>query len=528
MKGTVQDITARKRAEEILRKSEEKFRKLIEQSPIVYEMYDRDGVQRMVNSAYGELWGIDPQTTVGAFNVWKMVQVDLLRPYLERAYAGETVSLPDSQWNPKKEIGIGRERWISTKIFPFLDNQGEVENIVILHTDITERKQAEEELLKARKLESIGILAGGIAHDFNNLLMAVSGNISLAKALIDSKEDVEECLNEMEKAAVRAQSLTQQLLTFSKGGAPVKEFANVIDIIKDTAAFTLRGSNVTCSFDFPKDLWLVNIDKGQFSQVIQNLVMNAIQAMPNGGTIHIKGENITIGESDLKDYERLREGAFVKITFQDQGTGISEEDQQKIFDPYFTTKAKGSGLGLATTYSIMKNHGGMITVDSQIGSGAVFTLHLPFAAKENQSDPKTAPDVILMGDGRILLMDDEKIIRDVVGKMLRQIGYEVDFAVDGHEAIAKYNQTLQSGNPYDAVIMDLTIPGGMGGKEAIQRLLEINPRLKAIVSSGYSGDPILSNYQEYGFQGVITKPYQIEKIGKVLHDVLHEQNGMES
>ena len=388
--------------------------------------------------------------------------------------------------------------------------------------DISDQKSAEDELLKARKLESIGILAGGIAHDFNNLLMAIVGNISLAKTLSDSPEDVYEYLSQAEKASKRAQHLTQQLLTFSKGGAPVKENANVFDLVKDTATFSLRGSNVSCVFDFPKDLWLANIDKGQFSQVIQNLVINADQAMPNGGTIEIKGENITISDCDPKVQKSIPEGDYVKLSIKDQGIGISEENLQNIFDPYFTTKQKGSGLGLATTYSIIKNHDGRITVESQIGVGSTFILYLPVATKKSAPVQETIQEKYISGQGRILIMDDEKMIRDVAGMMLQQIGYTVDYAKDGYEAIEKYKKAQESGNGFNAVIMDLTIPGSLGGKETIQKLLEIDSNIKAVVSSGYSNDPIMADYHKYGFTGVIRKPYKIGELRKVLHDAIGE------
>ena len=393
--------------------------------------------------------------------------------------------------------------------------------------DITNTKTAEEERLKherqmqqAKKIESIGILAGGIAHDFNNLLMAIVGNISLAKKLTNQPNRILECLENAENATNRAQSLTQQLLTFSKGGSPVKETANIINIVQDTVTFSLIGSNISCEFSFPKEIRLVDVDKGQFSQVIQNLVINAKQAMPEGGTIKIIGSNITLPDHENKHDISLQAGDYVQISINDQGIGIPQEHLQKIFDPYFTTKQEGSGLGLATTYSIIKNHEGAITIESKIGSGTTFNIFLPISKNEIQTPKQDVQDELLAGQGRILIMDDEEMIRDVTSKILEEIGYQVDAAEDGAETIEKYKKSIGTDDAFDAVIMDLTIPGGMGGKETIVKLHEIDPQVKAIVSSGYSGDPIMANYQDFGFSGVICKPYKFEEIGKVLHRVL--------
>ena len=418
----------------------------------------------------------------------------------------------------------GEIRFVHEAAAIIFSDDGEPLQMIGTIQDITDRKRVEEELLKARKLESVGILAGGIAHDFNNLLMAIIGYISLAQTRCDSPEIVNEYLTEAQNASNRAQNLTQQLLTFSKGGSPVKEIANVIDLVKETATFSLRGSNVSCDFSFPDKFWQVDVDKGQFSQVIQNLVINADQAMPEGGIIEIKGENITFSDKNQIKDSVLREGDYIQLSVIDQGIGISKDHIQKIFDPYFTTKQKGNGLGLATTYSIIKNHQGIVIVESQIGVGTTFTIYLPRSLKDIVASNETNQEQLIKGQGRILIMDDEKMIRDVTGKMLKYLGYEVDYAEDGSKAIEQYKNASDSGNGFDVIIMDLTIPGGMGGKEAIQKLLEIDPQVKAIVSSGYSGDPIMSHYKKHGFSGVISKPYELESLGGVLHRVINESN----
>ncbi len=385
-----------------------------------------------------------------------------------------------------------------------------------LRKEMVERARTEDELLKARRLESIGLLAGGIAHDFNNLLTAIVGNISLSKMFVNPEEKVFKRLNEAEKASMRARDLTQQLLTFSKGGAPIKRTASIAELLIDSASFALSGSNVKCEFALPEDLWSVEIDEGQISQVVNNVIINADHAMTEGGMVRVKAENTVL---DDKIGLPLNAGHYVKISIEDQGTGIPEEHLPKIFDPYFTTKAKGSGLGLTTCYSIIKRHEGLITVESKVGAGTTFYIYLP-ASPRKTSGEKNVSEGPIHGTGRILVMDDEEIIREVAGKMLSHLGYQVDCAADGLEAIQLYIKAKSEGRPYSAVIIDLTIPGGMGGKEAIQRLLEIDPAIRAIVSSGYSHGPIMSEYRKFGFCSVVAKPYKVEDLSRAVHEAV--------
>jgi len=401
-------------------------------------------------------------------------------------------------------------------VMPLEDEQGNRIGSISVVRDITERKKMEEELLRTEKLESVGILAGGIAHDFNNLLTAILGNITLAKMNLYSPDEAYQRLEEAEKASLRAKDLTKQLLTFSKGGKPIKKTTSIVELTKESASFALRGSNVRCEFSIPDDLWPVNVDEGQVSQVINNLIINADQSMPEGGTIKIKSENVTVTESDVLP---LKEGGYVKISIKDHGIGIPKEYLPKIFDPYFTTKHKGSGLGLATAYSVIKKHDGHITAESETGIGTTFHIYLP-ASKEKVLTKKVKDEKPLTGKGRILVMDDEEVVREVAGLMLRTIGYEVEFARDGVEAIELYKRAMESGEPFEAAIIDLTVPGGMGGKEAIKNLLEIDPNVKAIVSSGYSTDPIMSEFEQYGFKGVIAKPYQIEELSRMVSEII--------
>jgi len=393
---------------------------------------------------------------------------------------------------------------------------------VIVSRDITERKKLEEELFKTAKLESLGVLAGGIAHDFNNLLTVILGNISISKMNLQPRDNIYRRLVEAENASFRAKDLTSQLLTISKGGAPVKEVVQSMgDLIIETANFAVSGSNVKCEFKIDEDIWPAEVDEGQISQVIHNLVLNADQAMPEGGSIRISARNISSGMLDETTHiadTQLTNQDYIMISIEDDGIGMTEELKEKIFDPYFTTKHKGSGLGLATVYSIIKNHGGCISVSSEIGVGTKFDVYIP--ASKGKYTVNATNTGLITGTGKILVMDDEKPVREIAGEMLTHLGYTVEYASDGQEAIEKYSSAKECGSPFDAVMIDLTIPGGMGGKEAHDRLLEIDPGVRAIVASGYSSDPVMSQHESYGFKGVLIKPFDIDELGQTLHRVL--------
>jgi len=410
----------------------------------------------------------------------------------------------------------GEEKEVVVNCTPVVHEKGDILGAILTFREAKESTRREKEMIKEQKLESVGVLAGGIAHDFNNILTAILANISLARLQLKPDDPLYKRLEEAEKASLRATNLTQQLLTFSKGGSPVKETTSIVELIEDSARFALRGSNVKCEFHLPGNIWPVEADEGQMSQVINNLVINADQAMPEGGTISISAENIVVKPALALP---LKNGKYVKITIKDQGTGIPEEHLQKIFDPYFTTKQKGSGLGLAVTYSIIKNHDGYITAESELGAGTAFHIYLPSSQKKIDKK-KSSGDLPVPGKGKILLMDDEDIVRDAVGRILESLGYTVEFVRDGAEAYVVYKMAKESGQPFDAVIMDLTIPGGMGGKEALRKLKGIDPGVKAIVSSGYSHDPIMADYRKYGFMGVITKPYRVKQLSEEVRKVI--------
>lgn len=407
---------------------------------------------------------------------------------------------------------------------PVKDAMGKPLGFIAIFRDLAERKRMEENLIRTCKLESLGVLAGGIAHDFNNILTAILANITLVKTYVKPEDFIYQRLSEAEKASIRARDLTQRLLIFAKGCAPVKKVASIAELVRESADFALRGSDVGYDFSIPDNLWPAEVDEGQISQVIHNIILNAVQAVADGGEVHLHCENAAVGRKEAEDNPSLQKGDYVKISIKDNGIGIPAENLKRIFDPYFTTKPKGSGLGLATSYSIIKNHNGHITVESRTGVGTVFYIYLPASHKKIPAKQKTEKAAVF-GKGRVLVMDDEDMIRDAAGSVLKRIGYEAEAAKDGAEAIELYRKGMESGRPFDAVLMDLTIPGGMGGKETIKRLLEIDPNVKAIVSSGYSEDPVMAEFRKYGYRGVIAKPYEAEQLSRVLSDVINGSKG---
>ncbi len=397
--------------------------------------------------------------------------------------------------------------------------------------DITERQQIEEELLKVRKLESIGVLAGGIAHDFNNLLTVVMGNTALARRELPADHGVQHYLRFSENAANRARELTKRLLTFAKGGEPVRSATDLRTILTEVVEFVLHGSNVRCHFDIAESLWAADVDSGQIGQVFQNLVVNADQAMPDGGVIKICCRNERIGREDMGT---LLAGDYIRIDISDQGHGIAREHLKRIFDPYFTTRemdsTKGSGLGLAIVHSIIRKHGGGINVESAPGAGTIFTLHIPARPRvtlEAAAEPVLAVPSTPSRDGGnrsglVLVMDDEEMVRDVARSMLEHLGFEVILAVDGAQAIDMYRRCLAEDRVPDVVLMDLTVPGGLGGEKAAAGILALDETARIIVSSGYSTDNVLEHYEEYGFCAIAGKPYQLTELSAIIDEALYQ------
>lgn len=414
----------------------------------------------------------------------------------------------------------GTERIVADSAAPIKDKDSKTIGVILVFRDITHQRKMEEEAQKLQHIESIGLLAGGIAHDFNNILASILLNTQIAE--MKKGEDITRYLDGIKKATIRATDLTHQLLTFAKGGLPIKKVSAMEEfkgMIEDTIDFSLAGSNIRCEFLPGENLWPVEIDAAQISQVLNNLILNAKEAQPGGGTIEIKIKNVTVAEGELP----IKGGKYIKISVSDHGIGICQEDLGRIFDPYFSIKQEGRGLGLASCYSIIKNHNGYIDVESKLGAGTTFHLYLPAAGGKPVEKEKMIRAI--RGEGRILLMDDEKAILESTGEVLKYLGYEVECARDGDQAIKRYKEAKESKMAFDAVILDLTIPGGMGGKETIKKLCEIDPEIRAIAFSGYSTDPVMAHPKEYGFSAVMVKPYLVEDMSAVLHKLIGKRPG---
>ncbi|MFI5304249.1 MAG: PAS domain-containing protein [Nitrospiria bacterium] len=513
--GISRNITEKKRAEEILQKSEERLASVIDNSTAVIHMKDLAGKYLLVNRKYEDLIHISRKEIIGktSYDVFPIEIADKLRDNDQQVIKkkgaiefDETIPLDD-----------GLHDYLSVK-FPLLDNKGEVYAVCGISTDISDRKSREEDHLKIEKLESLGLLAGGIAHDFNNILTAILGNISLSKSFLDSKDQLLSRLEDAERATLRASELAKQLLTFSKGGVPTKKIVSIQNLIEHSVQFALIGSNVQSQLFFEEGLWPIEADESQMNQVIQNLIINAKQAMPLGGTIRIEAKNLSIGEQASQD-TGLRKGNYLSISVQDHGTGIPKENLSKIFDPYFTTKTKGSGLGLSITHSIIKRHQGIITAESNPTDGTTFLIYLP-ASPQVRVLQEDMEEAVTHGKGRVLVMDDEESVLKIAGKILIHLGYDADLVKNGTEAVKLFKIAKESGRPFDVVLTDLTVPGDLGGVETLFRLREIDPQVKVIVSSGYSNDPAMADFKSIGFTDCLKKPYREFEVNQTVKRVL--------
>jgi len=505
----IRDVTERKRFEEEIASEKENLAVTLRSIGDGVITTDVQGKIIMINNAAETLTGWSSAEAVGQplKTVFK-ISIDLAAQARAQrdGYRTEAhsilLSLPDSATLISRDSS---ERLVEQVASPIRDNKNEVAGVVLVFRDITERQRSEGERRKAEALEQLGLLAGGIAHDFNNLLTAIIGNISLASLLLPPNNEMTGRLNDAKNASLRARDL-----------------ASIGRLIQDTVSFSLRGSHSRSEFALGADLWQAEIDAGQISQVIANLVVNADQAMPSGGTLHVSCENYRHsninGSSSVID---LPPGNYVRVSITDEGVGIPERYLKRIFDPYFTTKPKGNGLGLASTYSIIKNHQGLITVQSEINVGSTFTIYLPAAVRASAAEEKqrSTTDPIT-GHGRVLIVDDEEAIRDLVEFTLSHLGYSVSTAATALAGVDLYRQQLEAGERFDLVILDLTLPGGMGGKEALKHLIEIDADVNAIVSSGYATDATMSRYQDFGFRGVIAKPYEATELGRIVHDAI--------
>lgn len=518
--GSALDITERKQTEQLLKDSEERYRKLVEQSSAwiwktdanLRHTYSNDNVEKILGYTAEEICSME---------IPEIVHPDdhgILGQVADDAISGR------GGWNGIVLRWLARDgSWRSIESIggAVFDDEGRFTGMQGVDTDITDRLLLQQEQEKNQRLESLGLLAGGIAHDFNNILTGIVGNLSLARTMIDGGHRAAARLEECEKAAGRAGELTRQLLTFARGGEPVKKVVDIFRLVNEAVTFALRGSNVRGVLELADDLWTLDADEGQVNQALNNLLINAVQAMPGGGVVTVRGEN-----SIMEDSYGVP-GRFVRLTIRDTGVGIPADLLARVFDPYFTTKPGGTGLGLASVYSIVKRHGGELGVSSESGRGTEFMICLPAAegieACERDPGPALLPETSC--NGRVLVMDDEELVIDVVSMMLEELGCTVKTCGDGSAAIDHYRMALELGAPYDVVILDLTVPGGMGGLEAARRIREIDPRAVLIVSSGYSRDSVASDYRSHGFSGAVMKPYSLEtlseELGRVMESVRH-------
>lgn len=520
--GVVRDISERKAAEEALQYSENLLNVSQNVGRIGSFDYDILGDCWKNSATLDDIFGID-ETFPRNLQSWESLvhpeHQEQMKDYFEHLVI--QLKHPFDKEYPVIRKCDGEMRWVHGVGKLYFDASGNPVHMIGTIQDVSERRKMEEErvvlehqIIRTQKLESLGVLAGGIAHDFNNVLTGILGNISFARSFIDESHRSAKILIEAEKAAERATGLTYQLLTFAKGSQPIKKVVAGQQLVETVATLVLSGSHVKSSFAIPQDLYAIEVDEGQISQAFHNIILNAVQAMQAGGLLHISAENTIVGSDNLMG---LDPGEYVAFSFSDKGHGISEEDQEKIFDPYFTTKEGGNGLGLASVYSIVKKHNGYIGVKSILNVGTTFNIILPATLKK--AEPVLSKE-ILPASGvestTVLVMDDEAFIRDVASAMLGQLGYQVHTCINGEEAIRFYKDAMNSGRPYSAVIMDLTIPGGMGGKEAAPLILGIDPAARLIVSSGYSTDPVMAEYTSYGFSAVMAKPYSMALISQTL------------
>jgi PAS domain S-box-containing protein len=487
----------------------------VEQSPAMVVISAPEGVIEYTNPTFTDVSGYTPADVIGK-------KQEIL--YSTDAGLDEYERIRDAvakgdEWKGemKRRKKNGDFFWEAASMSPIRNAEGEITHYLLIGMDITDQKRMEEELFRMRNLESLGLLAGGIAHDFNNILTGILGNINLARSMDpDEADELPEILLEAEKAALLAKDLTQQLLTFAKGGAPIKKPSSLVSLIKETTSFAFRGSKIEWTFDFPEDLSQVDVDRSQIAQVINNILINAEQSMEGCGRIEITAANIAMNKNPKVP---LLPGRFVKISIKDNGTGIDDKNLSKIFNPYFTTKETGTGLGLAIAYSIINRHGGHISVESKLEVGTTFTIFLPVATKETFRKP-SKPGKISSARGKILLVDDEELIRKVGTKLLGHIGYKTESARDSEEAILKLESAHAIGDDFQVVILDLSLGGGKTGKELLARLREINPGLKAIASSGYSQEGVMARFTEFGFDGIVIKPYKLDELSDTICQVM--------
>jgi two-component system cell cycle sensor histidine kinase/response regulator CckA len=492
----------------------EKYSDLYDFAPVGYLTLDREGTIREANLTAASLLGIDRSRLVKRRFGFCVSAADLpaFNAFLARVF--ESKAREFCEVTLLKE---GKPR-VELRLEAAVAASGRECRAAL--TDITEHKRAEEDRLILNNLESTGILAGGIAHDFNNLLTMILLNLEVAQTLIPPGEELAHLLEQAKQAALTSGGLVQQLVAFASGGAPVRKPTRLSGVIQDSVRLALSGSRLRCDFSLTEDLWLAEVDAGQIGQVIRNLVLNAREAMPEGGVISVRAENVALGPQENPP---LPPGDYVRVSITDRGGGISKELLSKVFDPYFSTKQrasqKGMGLGLTICHTVIRKHGGAIAVESEPGAGTTFRLLLPASRKLLQKEKASVP-ASQPRPGRILVMDHEEVVRKLVRRLLEQMGHQVGLEENGQGAVEAYESAKGQGRPFDAVILDLTVNEGVGGRETIRELLKIDPAVKAIVMSGYTNDPAVLEPERYGFKGVLAKPFDRDSLRKVLARVL--------
>jgi len=492
----------------------EKYSDLYDFAPVGYLTLDREGTIREANLASASLLGIERSRLVKRRLGLCVSAAD--RPAFD-AFLTRVFESKAREFCEVTLLNEGKPP-VQVRIEAAVAASGRECRAVL--EDITEHKRAEEDRLILNKLESTGILVGGIGHDFNNLLTMILLNLEVAQTLIPPGEELAHFLEQAKHAAVTSAGLIQQLLAFSNEGAPVRKPTRLSGVIHDSVRLAASGSRLRCDFFLAEDLWLAEVDAGQIGQVMRNLVLNAREAMPEGGVISVRAENAVLGPQEDPS---LPPGDYVRVSITDWGGGIPKEVLPKIFDPYFSTKQrasqKGMGLGLAICHQVIQQHGGAIAVKSEPGVGTTFCLHLPASRKLLQKE-KTSVPTSHPRHGRILVMDDEEVVRKLVRRLLQQMGHEVELVEDGHRAVEAYGSAKGQGRPFDAVILASRVRAGVGGQEAIRELLKIDPDVKAIIMSGYANDPAVLEPERYGFKGVLAKPFDRDSLRKILARVL--------
>ncbi|MEI7554353.1 PAS domain S-box protein [Candidatus Chlorohelix sp.] len=533
--GVVIDITERVQADEALADEKERLSVTLRSIGDGVITTDLKGNITLINRVAEELTGWSHTDAIGLplDTVFSLLNEETRQhresPVRETLNSGRIIMLENHTLLVARD---GVERVIMDSCAPIRDQKSNIIGAVLVFRDVTAQLKLEQEAQKSAKLESLGVFAGGLAHDFNNLLAGITGYLDLSKYYLENSElphstELEDFINQAQAATLRARGLTVQLLTFAKGGRPVKTTIALPPIIEEATRFMLHGTSVKPVFELPEDLYTVDADAGQLGQVVHNLVLNAVQAMPHGGILTISAKNLQLAEGTLPG---VTAGRYVQVILRDEGGGISSENLSKIFDPYFTTKKSGNGLGLSVCHSIIRQHSGHMEVESVVGKGTTFTIYLPVSNQQSELSINQVASVSSYAPTtttaymRILVMDDEHLLRTLVKQYLQRLGHKVEVAEEGEEACQLYRAALETKHPFDVVLLDLTIPGGLGGKQTMVKLLELDPQVQAVVCSGYSNDPIMSDYQQYGFKAVLPKPYHMSDLQKLLVKLAMEKS----